>query len=114
MEQKAQRFLLCAGILPRGGGYRLLKMGIVLFLESKMDVRILGKPLYQTLGELEGKSVASVQKTITNAIERAYLRGNLAFLERTVGNGREEQGRPTNGEFIAAAANYIAFSREEE
>ncbi len=82
----------------------------MIYIINGLDVRILGSPLYEILSVIANdKSPKTIEKNITTAIEWAYLKGDMDFLEKNDMYGFNERGRPTNGEFIALAATKIAY-----
>lgn len=110
METDISNFLLQCGFSPKHYGYRYLQKAIRIYIANGLDVRILGSELYEFLSMLEGgKSPKTIEKNITTAIEWAYLKGDMNFLEKNDMYGFNERGRPTNSEFIALAATKIAY-----
>ncbi len=110
METEISKFLLQCGFSPKHYGYKYLKNAIKIYIDNKLDVRILGSKLYSLLSDMEGgKSPKTIEKNITTAIEWAYLKGDVDFLEKNNMYGFNDRGRPTNGEFIALAANKLAY-----
>lgn len=111
MEEKIFKFLLRCGFSPKHYGYRYLKIAIKYYIERELDVRYLGDKMYSMLSKkADGKSKKTIEKNITTAIEWAYLKGDVHFLEKSNLFGSFDKGRPTNSEFIALAANYILYS----
>lgn len=112
MEAEISRFLLQCGFSPKHYGYKYLKRAIAIYIDNGLDVRMLGGRLYRLLSVMEnGKSQKTIEKNITSAIEWAYLKGDVDFLEKNDMYGFNERGRPTNNEFIALAATKIAYKR---
>lgn len=110
MEEAIINFLLKCGFSPKHYGYRYLKKAIQYFILSNLDVRYLGDSLYSKLSDDEmGKSKKTIEKNITCAIEWAYLRGDVEYLNKNDMFSENDRGRPTNNEFIALASNKIVY-----
>lgn len=112
MEIEIAKFLLQCGFSPKHYGYKYLKKAISIYIENGLDVRFLGGKLYDLISLMEnGKSQKTIEKNITSAIEWAYLKGDVSFLEKNDMYGFNERGRPTNNEFIALAAIKLAYGK---
>lgn len=112
METEITNFLLQCGFSPKHYGYKYLKRAIKIYIDNKLDVRMLGGRMYEILSVMEnGKSPKTIEKNITSAIEWAYLKGDVNFLEKNDMYGFNDRGRPTNNEFIALAAAKLAYVR---
>lgn len=110
MEERIANFLLRCGFSPKHYGYKYLKKAILLFIESDFDVRILGQKLYAQISLQENdKQIRTIEKNITCAIEWAYLKGDVDFLESEGMFSSRELARPTNNEFIALSANKVYY-----
>ncbi len=112
MEEQIYEFLSSCGFSPRHCGYRYLKRGISHYIQNQFNPNSLGINLYKMLSSDEGgKSTKTIEKNITCAIEWAYLKGDVEFLEKNYMFGDNDRGRPTNNEFIALASNRIIYSK---
>lgn len=110
METDISNFLLQCGFSKKHCGYQYLHNAIMIYIINGLDIRILRSPLYEILSVIENeKSPKTIEKNITTAIEWAYLKGDMDFLEKNDMYGFNERGRPTNSEFIALAATKIAY-----
>ncbi len=113
MEQEIANFLLECGFSPKHYGYRYLKKAILYYVNEGMDVRLLGRRVYNFLSISEDcKAIKTIEKNITCAIEWAYLHGDVKFLSKYHLFGDNERGRPTNNEFIALASNCIVYGNK--
>ena len=111
METEIAKFLLRCGFSAKHYGYKYLKKAIAIYIGNGLNVRFLGGRLYSMISLTEnGKSIKTIEKNITSAIEWAYLKGDVDFLERNNMYGYNDRGRPTNNEFIALASIRLAYS----
>ena len=99
------------GIPAHVKGYHYLRDAIVFVHE---DISLLGamtKELYPRIA-LKYKTTSSrVERAIRHAIELAWDRGNVAYMNSFFGYTINiERGKPTNSEFIAMAADKLRMS----
>lgn len=96
------------GIPPHLTGYNYLKKGIYeSILQSKYTHSITTK-LYPHLAMEYGTTPARVERSIRNAIEATWNRGDIYVLEKLFGyTVKDDRGRPTNSEFIARVVDLV-------
>lgn len=96
------------GIPPKLKGYHFIREGVLLAID---DMDILGavtKVLYPAIARRFNSTAMRVERSIRNAIEVAWKRGDVDVIDEyfgyTVSSGK---GKPTNGEFIALLADRL-------
>ena len=82
-------------------GCDYIRSSVLLMLEDRKYSASITKRLYPELAKLYEMSEASIERSIRNAIERTWERGNKAALNAYFsGSGKERKKRPTNMEFL--------------
>lgn len=96
------------GIPPHLRGYRYLKTAILLVMKNPEHAYAITKKIYPEIAQLYGTTEQKVARAMRNAIEVAWLRGDLDVQHRYFGNTvSSEKGRPTNVEFLAVVSEWI-------
>lgn len=108
LERAISGFMLELGIPAHLRGYQYLRSAVEMCAEDMGLVGSVTKLLYPDLAKLYKTTDQKIERAIRNAIEVSWERGNSALFERLFGySNASEYGRPTNSEYIAAAADYI-------
>ena len=108
LERAISGFMLELGIPAHLRGYQYLRSAVEMCAEDMELVGSVTKLLYPDLAKLYKTTDQKIERAIRNAIEVSWERGNSALFERLFGySNASEYGRPTNSEYIAAAADYI-------
>lgn len=102
-EMKIREYLFSLGFLPNKCGYRylydLINWGI--YDEEIVPLKYYG---YQMLAQKYNKQAGTIEKDIQNAIGIAWLKGDVAVLQRAFGETIDERkGKPSNKQFIMTA-----------
>jgi len=99
------------GVPAHVKGYQYLRDAIVLVIK---DVSLLGavtKELYPMIAKKYNTTPSRVERAIRHAIELAWDRGNIDFMNKFFGYTiNVDRGKPTNSEFIAMVADKLRIS----
>lgn len=102
---------MVTGILHESGipahikGYQYLREGIIVAVDNMNVVGAITKVLYPQIAKTFGTTPSRVERAIRHAIQVGWDRGSLQrFLGYSASNN---QGKPTNGMFIAYVADRI-------
>jgi two-component system, response regulator, stage 0 sporulation protein A len=102
LEIEVTNLMRDIGVPPHLAGYQYIREAIILSLNNPKVFDSVTKVLYPTVGKKFGTSSQRVERTIRNAIETTWIRGNHDSIDSlfgyTINYGR---GKPTNSEFIA-------------
>lgn len=102
LELDVTNLLLEIGIPAHIKGYQYIREGIMLSFYDKNMLHYITKCLYPTIAKKYKTTSSSVERTIRNAIEVAFRRGNRQVLEEIFSNTIcSKKTKPTNSEFIA-------------
>ena len=99
------------GIPAHIKGYLHLRDAI-LMVTSRVDLLSrITKELYPTIAEKYATTPSRVERAIRHAIEVAWTRGNVEFIDEMFGHTvSQEKGKPTNSEFIAMVADKLRLT----
>ena len=102
------------GIPHNVKGYPYIVSAIEKCIEDRGKLNHIVKGLYAELAEENGDKVSCVERSIRNAIEVSWNRGNTKVINNLFGYAvSSEKGKPTNSEFIAYLADFISLNNEE-
>ena len=108
-SMEASAFLLEMGVPARLTGYNYLKEAINMAVVDQSIMRGMTKRLYPTIAEKFETTPARVERAMRHSIETAWTRGDLETLHKRFGYTiAASKGRPTVGEFVALAAEYVS------
>ncbi len=100
------------GISPRIRGYAFLKYAIPLTCEDKTLIKALTTRLYPMIAQKFNTSVACVERNIRHAVESAWIRGDMKYIDSMFGYTVDaDKGKPTNAEFIAMLTDKFETKR---
>lgn len=112
LEVEVTRMIHQMGVPAHVKGYQYLRDAIVCVVQ---DVSLLGavtKELYPMIAEKYNTTASRVERAIRHAIELAWDRGNIEFMNRFFGYTINlDRGKPTNSEFIAMVADKLRMSK---
>lgn len=95
-------------------GYRYLLSAIAKCLEDRTELDCIVKGLYVKVAEENGDTVTRTERSIRNAIEVSWTRGNRSVIDSIFGYTVScKKGRPTNTEFIAMVTDFISLHFDE-
>jgi len=110
-EVEVTRMIHQMGVPAHVKGYQYLRDAIVSVV---LDVSLLGavtKELYPTIAVKYQTTPSRVERAIRHAIELAWDRGNVDFMNRYFGYTiNVDRGKPTNSEFVAMVADKLRMS----
>lgn len=106
---EAAAFLRELGVPASLSGYRYLKEAINQAAADQSLVRRLTTGLYPAVADVFQTTPSRVERAMRHSIETAWTRGDLETLHKRFGYTiSAEKGRPTVGEFVALAAEYVS------
>jgi two-component system response regulator (stage 0 sporulation protein A) len=113
-EVEVTRMIHQMGVPAHVKGYQYLRDAIVCVV---LDVSLLGavtKELYPMIAGKYKTTPSRVERAIRHAIELAWDRGNVDFMNRYFGYTiNVDRGKPTNSEFVAMVADKLRMSMME-
>ncbi len=87
---------------------------ILLVVQNRTILNSITLGLYPQVAAIHGTTAARVERAIRHLVEITWTRGDLRTLNRCFGNTVDAtKGKPTNGEFIARAANIVRQQMKE-
>ncbi|MGI6631632.1 MAG: sporulation transcription factor Spo0A [Bacillota bacterium] len=96
------------GIPAHIKGYRYLRDAIIMVVDRVDLLSKITKELYPSIAQKYTTTPSRVERAIRHAIEVAWDRGNMDFIQRVFGHTiSQEKGKPTNSEFIAMVADRL-------
>ncbi|RNC28718.1 MAG: Stage 0 sporulation protein A [Candidatus Dichloromethanomonas elyunquensis] len=111
VEVEVTKMIQQMGVPAHVKGYQYLRDAIVSVIN---DVSLLGavtKELYPRIAEKYNTTPSRVERAIRHAIELAWDRGNIEFMNKFFGYTiNVDRGKPTNSEFIAMVADKLRIS----
>ncbi|MCB8816484.1 sporulation transcription factor Spo0A [Desulfosporosinus shakirovi] len=111
LEVEVTRMIHQMGVPAHVKGYQYLRDAIVNVVS---DVSLLGavtKELYPMIAVKYQTTPSRVERAIRHAIELAWDRGNVDFMNRFFGYTiNVDRGKPTNSEFVAMVADKLRMS----
>ena len=111
LEVEVTRMIHQMGVPAHVKGYQYLRDAIVCVV---VDISLLGavtKELYPMIAEKYQTTPSRVERAIRHAIELAWDRGNVDFMNRFFGYTiNVDRGKPTNSEFVAMVADKLRMS----
>lgn len=112
LEVEVTRMIHQMGVPAHVKGYQYLRDAIVSVV---LEVSLLGavtKELYPMIATKYQTTPSRVERAIRHAIELAWDRGNVEFMNRFFGYTiNVDRGKPTNSEFIAMVADKLRMSK---
>lgn len=111
LEVEVTRMIHQMGVPAHVKGYQYLRDAIVCVI---IDIALLGsvtKELYPMIAVKYQTTPSRVERAIRHAIELAWDRGNIEFMNRFFGYTiNVDRGKPTNSEFVAMVADKLRMS----
>lgn len=104
LEKRVTKDLIRIGMSANLKGYHYVRQAIVMVVLEPMMIYSITK-LYEHIAEENSTTLTGVERAIRNAIEKAWLQGNIKEQEKMFGYTiSPKKGKPTNSEFIAVMA----------
>lgn len=96
------------GIPAHIKGYLYLRDAIIMVVDRVDLLSKITKELYPSIAQKYLTTPSRVERAIRHAIEVAWDRGDMEFIQRVFGHTiSQEKGKPTNSEFIAMVADRL-------
>ncbi|HEY8389571.1 MAG TPA: sporulation initiation factor Spo0A C-terminal domain-containing protein [Clostridia bacterium] len=107
IEKSIYNYLLSLKLMPTLKGFNYLKSAILLVINDGSFCS-LKHTIYPWIAKTYNTTPQNVERSISNAIDTAWLNGNINVLKAEFGETvNEYRGKPTNKEFICMAADRI-------
>lgn len=108
LEVEVTRMIHQMGVPAHVKGYQYLRDAIVSVVQEVSLLGAVTKELYPMIAEKYGTTASRVERAIRHAIELAWDRGNIEFMNHFFGYTiNVDRGKPTNSEFIAMVADKL-------
>lgn len=106
LEQDVTKIIRELGIPAHIKGYHYIREGIMMAVKDVSILNYITKMLYPAIAKKYKTTSSSVERAIRHAIEVAFSRGQVEYLEELFGyTVHAGKGKPTNSEFIALIAD---------
>ncbi|MGC7873555.1 sporulation transcription factor Spo0A [Desulfosporosinus sp. SYSU MS00001] len=111
LEVEVTRMIHQMGVPAHVKGYQYLRDAIVSVVQEVSLLGAVTKELYPMIAEKYQTTPSRVERAIRHAIELAWDRGNVDFMNRFFGYTINiDRGKPTNSEFVAMVADKLRMS----
>jgi len=108
LEMEVTNIIHEIGIPAHIRGYLYLRDAIMLVVKEISLLNAVTKELYPAIADKYNTTSSRVERAIRHAIELAWNRGNINYLNEVFGHTvRIDKGKPTNSEFIAIIADKL-------
>lgn len=108
LDERISSIFMNIGIPAHIKGYKFLRTGIELAVESPQIINNITKMLYPSIAEIYDTTASKVERAIRHAIEVAWNKGKIENLNSLFGiKVYSPNEKPTNGEFIALIADKL-------
>ena len=95
-------------------GYTFLREAICMVVNDIELLSAVTKELYPEIGKKYNTTASRVERAIRHAIEVVWSRGEVEVINTLFGyTFRNDEGRPTNSQFIAMAADKLRLERTD-
>lgn len=114
LELRVSRLLRQFGVPAHIKGYQYLRKAIMTAVKAPEVMSAVTKVLYPDIAKCYGTKASRVERAIRKAIEIAWNRGNIEYLQHYFGYTVDPQaGKPTNSEFIATAVDILYLQQDQ-
>jgi two-component system response regulator (stage 0 sporulation protein A) len=111
LDVEVTKMIQFMGVPAHVKGYQYLRDAIVAVAKNMSLLSGVTKELYPMIAKQYGTTPSRVERAIRHAIELAWDRGNVDFLNRFFSYTLNlERGKPTNSEFIAMVADKMRIN----
>lgn len=111
LEVEVTRMIHQMGVPAHVKGYQYLRDAIVSVVQEVSLLGAVTKELYPMIADKYNTTPSRVERAIRHAIELAWDRGNIDFMNRFFGYTiNVDRGKPTNSEFIAMVADKLRMA----
>ena len=113
LEMQITEIMHQIGVPAHIKGYHYLRESIILSVEQPEIINSITKQLYPTIAKIFSTTSSRVERAIRHAIEVAWDRGDIDFLNSYFGYTiHNERGKPTNSEFVAMIADKLRLQKK--
>lgn len=106
LENKISTILKELGIPSNIKGYKYIKEGIVIYLNT--NVESIMNDIYGTISKKYNTKISRVESAIRHAVEISCIRGDLNLINKLFGNSIDcNKAKPTNSDFIITLSEKI-------
>jgi len=113
-EVEVTNLMHSIGIPANISGHQYLREAILLVIQDRGMISGITKELYPNVAKKHKTTSTKVERAIRHALEVSWNRGRMDLFEKECGyNTKENRGKPTNGEFIAMAADLIRMKLKQ-
>ena len=106
LETKISNILKELGIPSNIKGYKYIKEGIVIYLNT--NVESIMNDIYGTISKKYNTKISRVESAIRHAVEISCIRGDLNLINKLFGNSIDcNKAKPTNSDFIITLSEKI-------
>ena len=111
VEVEVTKMIQQMGVPAHVKGYQYLRDAIVSVIKEVSLLGAVTKELYPMIAKKYNTTPSRVERAIRHAIELAWDRGNIEFMNKFFGYTiNVDRGKPTNSEFIAMVADKLRIS----
>lgn len=111
VEVEVTKMIQQMGVPAHVKGYQYLRDAIVSVIKEVSLLGAVTKELYPMIAKKYNTTPSRVERAIRHAIELAWDRGNIEFMNKFFGYTiNVDRGKPTNSEFIAMVADKLRMS----
>lgn len=112
LEMSVTEVLREFGVPAHLNGYVYLRKGIICLVNNMDMARSITKGLYYDVAKECSSTVNKIERSIRNAIEVAWNRGNADAFEKYFGySAKSGKTRPCNSEFMVQIADHIRLDQ---
>lgn len=113
-EVEVTNLMHSIGIPANISGHQFLREAILLVVEDRGMIGGITKELYPSVAKKHKTTSTKVERAIRHALEVSWNRGRMDLFEKECGYHLDEnRGKPTNGEFIAMAADVVRMKLKQ-
>lgn len=102
------------GIPSHVRGYQYIREGVLLLYKDEDASTLVTKEIYPKIASKFQTTSSRVERSIRNAIEISWTRGDIKLMEDLFGNSIDfDRSRPTNSEFLTTLADRFKLDKKE-
>ena len=111
METLVTNLIRSVGVPPHVTGYQYIREAVIQVIKSPNLLYSMTKILYPSVAKKFNSTPQRVERAIRNAIDGAWKKGDLKYIESTLGYCPNKiRSKPSNSEFIALIADKARLS----
>ena len=111
IEVEVTKMIQQMGVPAHVKGYQYLRDAIISVIKEVSLLGAVTKELYPMIAKKYNTTPSRVERAIRHAIELAWDRGNIEFMNKFFGYTiNVDRGKPTNSEFIAMVADKLRIA----